>query len=376
MGGAGHRSGPAVQGQFQQNIARGAGRRVGAAAGDLDHAVGLPEGRRGQQRHRARADGRRPALPGGDLDDARRSRRAVRPTASSATSARADLVERVETWLENPVFGDMLVENVYTEYRDANGVMYPAQVGAEARRPADVRAADRSASAPTPTTSRRWSRRRRRRPAAAAVRRPGGPGRRRRGPDVGEARRRRVPHQRRLQRAGRRVRRSHPALRARPAERGAGAGDHRRDEEGDPEQADPLRRDLAPPLRSHRRHCRGGGRGHHHRHADGQQGVPRARAVGAAHAGRRDALSKSGKKPIVEGFTGDKRVFQDATRTVEIHVIKGLPHADGLVVAYLPKEKILVYADMFNLPPANGPGAEPAGRGHDGVRRQHRAAEA
>jgi len=68
-----------------------------------------------------------------------------------------------------------------------------------------------------------------------------------------------------------------------------------------------------------------------------------------------DALSKSKKKPVVEGFTGDKRVFSDATRTVEVHVIKGLPHADGLVVGYLPKEKILVYADMFNLPPANGP---------------------
>jgi hypothetical protein len=39
-----------------------------------------------------------------------------------------------------------------------------------------------------------------------------------------------------------------------------------------------------------------------------------------------------------------------------VHVIKGLPHADGLVVAYLPKEKILAYADMFNLPTeATGP---------------------
>jgi hypothetical protein len=35
---------------------------------------------------------------------------------------------------------------------------------------------------------------------------------------------------------------------------------------------------------------------------------------------------------------------------VEIHLIKGLPHADGLLVAYLPNEKILAYADMFNLP--------------------------
>ena len=37
-------------------------------------------------------------------------------------------------------------------------------------------------------------------------------------------------------------------------------------------------------------------------------------------------------------------------------MIKGLPHADGLVVGYLPNERILVYADMFNLPsPANPP---------------------
>jgi hypothetical protein len=48
---------------------------------------------------------------------------------------------------------------------------------------------------------------------------------------------------------------------------------------------------------------------------------------------------------------GDRRVFQDATRTLEIHHIKGLPHADGMLVAYLPKEKILAYADMYNAPP-------------------------
>ena len=72
-----------------------------------------------------------------------------------------------------------------------------------------------------------------------------------------------------------------------------------------------------------------------------------------------DAMAKSGKKAVIEGFKGDKRVFQDATRSVEVHVIKGLPHADGLVVAWLPKEKILVYADMFNFPPANDPVPNP-----------------
>jgi glyoxylase-like metal-dependent hydrolase (beta-lactamase superfamily II) len=72
-----------------------------------------------------------------------------------------------------------------------------------------------------------------------------------------------------------------------------------------------------------------------------------------------DSQSKSGKKPVIEGFKGNKRVFQDATRTFEVHVIKGLPHADGLVIGYLPKEKILVYADMFNLPTPNEPVPNP-----------------
>jgi hypothetical protein len=74
-------------------------------------------------------------------------------------------------------------------------------------------------------------------------------------------------------------------------------------------------------------------------------------------------LAKSGKKPVVQGFAGDKHVFQDSTRTFELHVIQGLPHADGNVIGYLPKEKILVYADMFNLPPANDPVPNPPVRG-------------
>jgi hypothetical protein len=42
-----------------------------------------------------------------------------------------------------------------------------------------------------------------------------------------------------------------------------------------------------------------------------------------------------------------------------VHRIQGLPHADGLLVGYLPKEKILVYADMFNLPPPDNPIPDP-----------------
>jgi glyoxylase-like metal-dependent hydrolase (beta-lactamase superfamily II) len=83
------------------------------------------------------------------------------------------------------------------------------------------------------------------------------------------------------------------------------------------------------------------------------------KVLGAPRTLAPDALSKSGVKPKVEGFKGDKRVFTDATRTLEIHVVKGLPHADGIVLAWLPKEKILVYADMFNYPPANTPVPDP-----------------
>lgn len=36
-----------------------------------------------------------------------------------------NLVERVQTWVANPVFGDMVYEHRYTEYKDYNGVKFP-----------------------------------------------------------------------------------------------------------------------------------------------------------------------------------------------------------------------------------------------------------
>jgi glyoxylase-like metal-dependent hydrolase (beta-lactamase superfamily II) len=83
------------------------------------------------------------------------------------------------------------------------------------------------------------------------------------------------------------------------------------------------------------------------------------KALGTPRTLAPDLLSKSGKKVKVETFKGDKHVFQDATRTLEIHVIKGLPHVDGMVIAWLPREKIMAYADMFNWPPAATPVADP-----------------
>jgi glyoxylase-like metal-dependent hydrolase (beta-lactamase superfamily II) len=46
-------------------------------------------------------------------------------------------------------------------------------------------------------------------------------------------------------------------------------------------------------------------------------------------------------------------VLSDGTRTLEMHPVAGLGHAQGMLVAYLPKEKILVNADLYS-PPAAG----------------------
>src|SRR5688572_10968962 len=60
-----------------------------------------------------------------------------------------------------------------------------------------------------------------------------------------------------------------------------------------------------------------------------------------------DALARSRKKPKVEGVI-DKLVLQDVTRTLELHAVKNLDHSDAMLIAYLPREKILFSAD-FNV---------------------------
>jgi hypothetical protein len=49
----------------------------------------------------------------------------------------------------------------------------------------------------------------------------------------------------------------------------------------------------------------------------------------------------------------EKRVFQDDKHVVEIYDIGPNPHANEILVAYLPREKILFQADLLN-PAANG----------------------
>jgi glyoxylase-like metal-dependent hydrolase (beta-lactamase superfamily II) len=47
-----------------------------------------------------------------------------------------------------------------------------------------------------------------------------------------------------------------------------------------------------------------------------------------------------------------QRVFTDGARVVEMHHIEGNAHHDGLIMVYLPKERLLIEADAFTPVPA------------------------
>lgn len=269
-----------------------------------------------------------------------------------------NLVERVQTWVENPIFGDMLVEAEYAQYRDgAGGLKFPAQIvqkrggwpafsayilGAHAN-PANIR----QLLAP---------------PAGGG----GGAGP---GPAAAGGQQTASPASEKLAEGVFRINGAYNALAVEFA-------DHILLFEPGPQNEARAQAIIAEAKRViPNKPIRYGVISHHH--FDHTSGLPAAVAEGitivtpevnrafltsALSAPRTlapDSMSKSGRKPMIEGFTGDRRVFQDATRTFEVHLIKGLPHADGLVVGYLPKEKILVYADMFNLPPPSNPVPNP-----------------
>jgi glyoxylase-like metal-dependent hydrolase (beta-lactamase superfamily II) len=59
-----------------------------------------------------------------------------------------------------------------------------------------------------------------------------------------------------------------------------------------------------------------------------------------------DRLAKSKKKPVFQTM-GDNMVLTDGTRSVELYQIVGNGHHDGIVMAYLRKEKLLIEADAF-----------------------------
>ena len=67
-----------------------------------------------------------------------------------------------------------------------------------------------------------------------------------------------------------------------------------------------------------------------------------------------DRLARAPRAPILETMK-DKRVLTDGDTSIELYLLRDHPHAVGLLMAYLPKQKLLIQADSY-IP---RPGAPP-----------------
>jgi glyoxylase-like metal-dependent hydrolase (beta-lactamase superfamily II) len=69
-----------------------------------------------------------------------------------------------------------------------------------------------------------------------------------------------------------------------------------------------------------------------------------------------DTLARNPRKARIDALAAT-RVYSDGRRTVEIYHVAPVPHSNGLLIAYIPREKVLFQGD-FSLPapgqPANG----------------------
>lgn len=101
-----------------------------------------------------------------------------------------------------------------------------------------------------------------------------------------------------------------------------------------------------------------------HHHDDHAPGIRAFAREGAA------VLTTPGNKGLFESITGQpvqiidrgRHVFTAGDRSVEIHAIGSSPHADEMLVAWLPKEGILFEADLLDVA---SPGIVEAGANND-----------
>ncbi|HEY4363732.1 MAG TPA: MBL fold metallo-hydrolase [Bryobacteraceae bacterium] len=79
-----------------------------------------------------------------------------------------------------------------------------------------------------------------------------------------------------------------------------------------------------------------------------------SRALNTPRTLLNDTLAKNPKKAKIEAVL-EKKVYSDGTRTVEMYHVAPVPHSNGLMIAYIPKEKVLFQGDFSVNPgePAN-----------------------
>jgi glyoxylase-like metal-dependent hydrolase (beta-lactamase superfamily II) len=70
-----------------------------------------------------------------------------------------------------------------------------------------------------------------------------------------------------------------------------------------------------------------------------------------AHTLVPDTLFRMRPQPKINvEYTGDKKVLTDGAHTIEMYRVEGSTHNAFMMMAYLPKQRILIEADEFNVP--------------------------
>jgi glyoxylase-like metal-dependent hydrolase (beta-lactamase superfamily II) len=67
-----------------------------------------------------------------------------------------------------------------------------------------------------------------------------------------------------------------------------------------------------------------------------------------------DRQARANRDPVID-TVADRRVLSDGARTLELHHLQGNLHSQGLLVAYLPRERMLIQADAFHPRPGAAP---------------------
>ena len=139
-----------------------------------------------------------------------------------------------------------------------------------------------------------------------------------------------------------------------PDERRAQPRRHRGHREAGAREADSLADQLAPALRSHRGPAHLPPHRLHHRHAHEEPRVPQPRRaeLRAAHGEARHRVAKWPPTEVSEGYNyeavQENYVITDNRRILRVYYVQPLQHAEGMLMAYLPAERIAFQADLFD----------------------------
>jgi glyoxylase-like metal-dependent hydrolase (beta-lactamase superfamily II) len=259
-----------------------------------------------------------------------------------------NLVERVETLIDNPVLGDMPFEAVYSDYKDFGGVKFPTRiVQRQGGHPVfDLTVGDVRPNAPV---------------TIAPPQGRGGPGAA--GGPAGGSQAAATPSEK-IADGVYLILGGYASVAVEFKDHVAIVESGQNEARGEAVIAEAKRLVPNKPIRyiinTH----------HHFDHSSGLRPMVAEGATIVTHQVNRsfyeraftsprtlnpDRLSRAPRQPVFETMT-DRKVMTDGNQVLELHHLAGNGHNEGFIVAWLPKQRILIEADAYNPPAdANAP---------------------